>query len=446
MSTNQNLQNMNFKNISSVQTYNMGKIGMKKLVSENNNPIKRTNEILNAAAANGNSENKGKNKSSVFQAAKEKLSNNMSPRIEKLHNNITPISLTNRIGNLEMSSNNKNSNNNILFKNQNLLSDNNNNKNNIINTSNNQSNTNTNHTSKSVNNKYNGNILMKSMGINNTKIYNLNSKKDSKNSTNKKSNINNMLNNQNYKINKNEVVSNINNMNLKTKKKGNLNSSNLNVGMLSYSTSNGSLSINGVINYNYNNNDLDSGNNPKTNNINDLKNNLKDMNNVNGNILETQQNKKNKLNLCLDYISSNSCNNNPNNFNFVNNNIISDDQNKIKLYPKNKSVDQANRNPKFSKNEKASGDNKGTEGKNAIIDRENCKVDDYKKLVTTTNKNVYNIISANQSENSKHNYKKIGNKTIKKCVELSVKKYNNPEELHFALVTVTQDIKEIKEK
>ena len=447
---NQNPQNMNFKNISYVQTYNMGKIGIKKVVQDNSNPLKRVNEVLSTATANGNSENKTKNKSSISQATKEKISNNMSPRIEKLHNNISPISLTNRIGDLETSNKNKNSNNNILFSNQNLLIDNNSN-NNIININNNQSNSNTSHTSKSVNSKYNGNSLLKSVGINNTKIYNFNLRKDPKNSINKKINNNNFPNNnQNIKNNKNEVIANMNNMNSKNKKKGNSNSSNLNVGMLSFSTSNGSLSINGIVNCNYNNNDIEIKNNPIANNINELKNNLNDVNSVNSNILETQQNKKNKLNLCLDYISNNSCNNNPNKYNLqnnlINNNFICDDKNKMKLYPKTKSVEQANRNPKFSKNEKGNGDTKGIEGKNGVNEGENCKADDYKKLIITTKKNVCNIMTTNQNENSKLNSKKSGNEVIKKCVELSTKKYNNPEEMHFALVKVTQNIKEIKEK
>ena len=183
------------------------------------------------------------------------------------------------------------------------------------------------HNSKSVNSnnnknknlKYGNNLIIKTGNI----IEGLNNLRK-----------NEKKNNYNFNNNNQGIINNMNNNTSKNKKKNEFsNNSNLNLGMLSFSTSN--LSVNNIIpinNHNLNN----INNNGSSNDLkNDKVNNVQKAN-------EAEEQNKNSLNLCLDYISNI---NNKNDKQTSNNNEIN------KKNIQTKSAEQTTRNPKYFNSE-----------------------------------------------------------------------------------------------
>ena len=276
-------------------------------------------------------------------------------------------------------------------------------------------------------------------------------------------------NNYNFNNNNHGIINNMNNNTSKNKKKTEFsNNSNLNLGMLSFSTSN--LSVNNIIpvnNHNLNN----INNNESTNDLkNDKANNVKKAN-------ETEEPNKNNLNLCLDYIS---------NINYKKDKPSSNNDEINKKNIQTKSAEQTTRNPKYFNNESIYNTNyiinvidsnqaknkkledKGKlDNKNQIyvinqkdLKNNNYNNNAYKELTDITKKNVNQILSKKNEEkkisfdknkdedkkNSENNLNKE-NAFIKKYLKLNDgQKYKNPEELHFTMVNINQNINKLKGK
>ena len=300
-----------------------------------------------------------------------------------------------------------------------------------------------NHNSKSVNSnnnkylKYGNNLIIKTANI----TEGLNKLRNDNIYGGKKSNYN--FNNNNHGI-----MNNMNNNTSKNKKKNNeiSNNSNLNIGMLSFSTSN--ISVNNLIPVNNQN----ISNNDSTNNLN-VNNNI----NVIKNISEDEQN-KNNLNLCLDNISNTTKNNN--NIKTKPNSDTNKNNNKINI--QTKSAEQTTRNPKYFKNESIYNTNyiinfiDSNEIKNGKLDnqiyiigqkdiKKNNANNAYKELTDITKNNVNEILS---KKNEKFEEKKNSeNSFIKKYFDFSEGyKYKNPEELHFSMVKISQNINNLNGK
>ena len=439
----QNISSKNkthFKNVISQSDKNKQKIS----ASPNN-------QFLFKSKIQKDNNNNNTNQSKNFNETKNSEMNNKSPisltgRITNLHN----IKL-NREKNEEDEKICKGSNNNLVNKDNKLTKSSN-----VIG-----------HNSKSVNSnnknrnlKYGNNIIIKTGNI----IEDLNNlRKENIYKNDKKINCN-------YN-NNHGIINNMNNYTSKNKKKNEIsNNSNLNLGMLSFSTSN--LSVNNIIpvnnhNLNNNNNINDSTNDLKINNINIIK---------NSNVTEEQN--KNNLNLCLDYISN--INNKKNKIS--QNKDENENENKNKKNIQTKSAEQTTRNPKYFKNESIYNTNyiinfidsneikkgklltkdKIENNQIYVINQKDMKKNNfnnnaYKELTDITKKNVNAILSKNNTEkqnslneekkNSNNNSTYNGNIFIKKYFECNDgQKYKNPEELHFTMVKITQNINKLKGK
>ena len=365
--------------------------------------------------------------------------------------NRSPISLTGRITNLHNIKANKektedeknkskgsnvnlnikqnqkaNIDNNILIKSSNLIGHNSKsvNSNNI----------------KNINIKIGNNLIIKTVneGVNNLR----------------KENIYGNKNNYNFNNNNHGIISNMNNNTSKNKKKNEVsNSSNLNLGMLSFSTSNIS-SINNLI---------------STNNTSNNKNIIKNSKFKENNDIKSEKN-KNNLNLCLENIpNSNNTNNEENDTKLKTNYNNKDIQ--------TKSAEQTTRNPKFFNNEsvyntnyiinvidsneaKNGGfcENNKDNNNNQIIlgqkenKKKNYNNDAYKELTNITKNNVNEILSKKNvkmpnsyEDNNKEENKNDNN--YEKSFEISNRiKYKNPEELHFSMIKISQSINSLKKK
>ena len=501
MSSNLNKKNNEQKNYNFVYSpININnKISFKKDTSEN---LKSTEQPTKSYYSNISYQNKNQTKNmninhqSEKEKEKEKVASSPTNKLfykSKIQNDVTntnnsknyneiissqqnsrsPISLTGRITNLH----------NIKLNKEKSEEEKKNYKGSNINLSNNNNNENNNnklvrssniigHNSKSVNNnnnnkgslKFGNNIILKTgnlnEGLNNLRKENIygNAKK----------------NNYNFNNNNHGIINNMNNNTSKNKKKNeNSNNSNLNVGMLSFSTSN--ISVNNLIPVNNNNNKSninDLSNNDSTNNLN-----VNNINIIKNSNISEQQNNKNNLNLCLDCIS------NTNNKNAKL--VINKNKNNIQT----KSAEKTTRNPKYFKNEsiyntnyiinfidsndmkngKLVKNNKINDNNNNnqiyIIEQKEIKKNnfnnkDYKKLTDITKNNVNEILSkknvpiqnsfdVNKKEEKKNseNNSYSGNSFIKKYFNINDgNKYKNPEELHFSMVNITQNINKLKVK
>lgn len=501
MSSNLNNKSNEQKNYNFVYSpVNMSnKISMKKDNPENPKIISSNEQLTKYYFQNLSLQNKNQNKnSSNSQSVKDKQKINASPNNQFFykskmqkdanashsknfndtksseHNNRSPISLTGRITNLHNIKTNKEKiedekrkhkgsninlnftknqigkiDNNILIKSSNLIG----------------------HNSKSVNSNNNvnknikigNNLIIKTVneGVNNLRKENMYGKK----------------NNYNFSNNNHGIINNMNNNTSKNKKKNEVsNSSNLNLGMLSFSTSNIS-SINNLIPISNNvNSNLNSDINNNSNNLNIIKN-----SNVTQNNIANDDQNKNNLNLCLDYISNTNAesNNEKNNTKLITN--VDNNTNKNKNI-QTKSAEQTTRNPKYFNNESIYNTNyiiniiDSNEDKNGKI--ANSKQNDnsnqiyslgqkeiknnnnnaYKELTNITKNNVNEILSkknvktqnffeGNKKEDKKNSESYTGNSFIKKYFEISDgQRYKNPEELHFSMVRINQNINRLKGK
>ena len=476
------------------------KISMKKDNPENPKIISSNEQLTKYYFQNLSLQNKNQNKnSSNSQSVKDKQKINSSPnnqffyksKMQKEanashsknfndtksseHNNRSPISLTGRITNLHNIKTNKEKveeekrkhkgsninlnftknqigkiDSNILIKSSNLIG----------------------HNSKSVNSNNNvnknikigNNLIIKTVneGVNNLRKENIYGKKS----------------NYNFSNNNHGIINNMNNNTSKNKKKNEVsNSSNLNLGMLSFSTSNIS-SVNNLIPVSNNlNNNM---NNEINNNSNNLNNN-KNSNVTQINTAKDDQN-KNNLNLCLDYISNTNAenNNDKNNVKLITN--ADNNANKNKNI-QTKSAEQTTRNPKYFNNEsiyntnyifnfidsnedkngKAVENNKPNNNSNQIYligqkEIKNNNNNAYKELTNITKTNVNEILSkknvktqnffeGSKKEDKKNSENYSGNSFIKKYFEISDgQRYKNPEELHFSMVRINQNINRLKGK
>ena len=367
-------------------------------------------------------------------------------------NNRSPISLTGRITNIHNIKLNKEKNDKDEKKSK-INSNINTNENRLIKSSNIVS-----HNSKSVNNntknknlKYGNNLIIK-IGNINEGLNNL-----------RKENIyaNTKKNNYNFNNNNLGIIDNMNNNTSKNKKKNeNSNNSNLNLGMLSFSTSN--ISVNNLMpvnNHNSSNLNNNNGSHNNFNNINIIK---------NSNILEEQGDKNNNI-TDKDFISNTASNTNKNAKLITNADDGKKNNNKNN---QTKSAEQTTRNPKYFKNEsiyntnyiinfiesndvkngKLSTNNK-LEGSNKIYaigqkdsKNNNSNNNAYKLLTDITKNNINEILSKKNCENKKssENINKKGNNYN---LEFNNgKKYKNPEELHFSMVKISQNINNLKYK
>ena len=476
------------------------KISMKKENPENPKIISSNEQLTKYYFQNLSLQNKNQNKNNInSQSVKDKQKINASPNNQFFykskmqkdanashsknfndtksseHNNRSPISLTGRITNLhnikankekieEEKRKHKGSNinlnftknqigkidNNILMKSSNLIG----------------------HNSKSVNSNNNvnknikigNNLIIKTVneGVNNLRKENIYGKKS----------------NYNFSNNNHGIINNMNINTSKNKKKNEVsNSSNLNLGMLSFSTSNIS-SVNNLIPVSNNlNNNM---NNEINNNSNNLNNN-KNSNVTQINTAKDDQN-KNNLNLCLDYISNTNAenNNDKNNVKLITN--ADNNANKNKNI-QTKSAEQTTRNPKYFNNEsiyntnyifnfidsnedkngKAVENNKPNNNSNQIYligqkEIKNNNNNAYKELTNITKTNVNEILSkknvktqnffeGSKKEDKKNSENYSGNSFIKKYFEISDgQRYKNPEELHFSMVRINQNINRLKGK
>jgi len=476
------------------------KISMKKENPENPKIISSNEQLTKYYFQNLSLQNKNQNKNNInSQSVKDKQKINASPNNQFFykskmqkdvnashsknfndtksseHNNRSPISLTGRITNLhnikankekieEEKRKHKGSNinlnftknqigkidNNILMKSSNLIG----------------------HNSKSVNSNNNvnknikigNNLIIKTVneGVNNLRKENIYGKKS----------------NYNFSNNNHGIINNMNNNTSKNKKKNEVsNSSNLNLGMLSFSTSNIS-SVNNLIPVSNNlNNNM---NNEINNNSNNLNNN-KNSNVTQINTAKDDQN-KNNLNLCLDYISNTNAenNNDKNNVKLITN--ADNNANKNKNI-QTKSAEQTTRNPKYFNNEsiyntnyifnfidsnedkngKAVENNKPNNNSNQIYligqkEIKNNNNNAYKELTNITKTNVNEILSkknvktqnffeGSKKEDKKNSENYSGNSFIKKYFEISDgQRYKSPEELHFSMVRINQNINRLKGK
>ena len=414
-------------------------------------------------------------KSKMQKDANASHNKNFNDTKSSEHNNRSPISLTGRVTNLhniktnkekieDEKRKNKGSNvnlnftknqigkidSNILIKSSNLIG----------------------HNSRSVNGNNNvnknikigNNLIIKTVneGVNNLRKENIYGKKS----------------NYNFSNNNHGIINNMNNNTSKNKKKNEVsNSSNLNLGMLSFSTSNIS-SVNNLIPVSNNRN------NNMNNDINNNSNNLN--NNKNSNIAQNNTAKddpnKNNLNLCLDYISNTNPENNNENNNAKLITNVDDNTNKNKNI-QTKSAEQTTRNPKYFNNEsiyntnyifnfidsnedkngKVVANNKPNDNNNQIYligqkEIKNNNIDVYKELTNITKNNVNEILSkknvktqnffeGNKKEDKKNSENFTGNSFIKKYFEISDgQRYKNPEELHFSMVRINQNINRLKGK
>ena len=308
------------------------------------------------------------------------------------------------------------------------------------------------HNSKSVNSNNNKNINIK-IG-NNLVIKTVNEGMNNL----RKENIYGNKNNYNFNNNNHGIISNMNNNTSKNKKKNEVsNSSNLNLGMLSFSASNIS-SINNKISTSNNSNNLTDN---ISNNINIIKNSkIKDNNEI-----KHDQNKNNILN-----------------------NVNNEEKEKIsKLMTNNdnnkdiqtRSAEQTTRNPKFFNNESVyntnyiinvidsneaknggfCGNNKENNNNNQAyilgqkdIKNKNFNNDAYKELTNITKNNINEILSKKNvkipnSYEGTNKEEKNNDNNYEKCFQLSNgKKYKNPEELHFSMIKISQNINRLKKK
>ncbi len=376
-------------------------------------------------------------------------------------NSRSPISLTGRITNMHNIKINKEKNDKEEKKNKG--------NNNIIDNKLIKSSNITSHNSKSVNNNNNKN---KNIKYGNNLIIKMGNITDGLNNLRKENgNGNTKKNNYNFNNNNHGIIDNMNNNTSKNKKKNEIsNTSNLNLGMLSFSTSN--ISVNNLVPVNsHNANNIN-------NNKNDADNNLNNINIIKNQNITEEQNDNNNLNLCLDYIS-NSTNNTNKNSKLIskaeeNKNKNNNNNNNIQT----KSAEQTTRNPKYFKNESIyntnyiinfieSNDVKnsklGTSNKldvsNKIyaigqkeIKNNNLNNNAYKMLTDITKNNVNEILSKKnvQMKNKNENKKNSENSSTKgnnKYFNLNDgQKYKNPEELHFSMVKIIQNINRLKGK
>ena len=279
---------------------------------------------------------------------------------------------------------------------------------------------------KNINIKIGNNLIIKTVneGVNNLR----------------KENIYENKNNYNFNNNNHGIISNMNNNTSKNKKKNEVsNSSNLNLGMLSFSTSNIS-SINNLI---------------STNNTSNNKNIIKNTKIKENNDIKSEQN-KNNLNLCLENIPNS--NNTNNEENEKDPQLMANNDNNNKDI-QTKSAEQSTRNPKFFNNESVYNTNyiinviDSNEAKNGgfcennkennnnqviLGQKENKKKnynnDAYKELTNITKNNVNEILS-------KKNVKMPNSFEISNRI-----KYKNPEELHFSMIKISQNINRLKKK
>lgn len=369
--------------------------------------------------------------------------------------NRSPISLTGRITNLHNIKANKDknedekkkykgSNVNLNFKQNQKAKIDNNTVNMLIKSSNLIG-----HNSKSVNSnnkniKIGNNLIIKTVneGVNNLR----------------KENIYGNKNNYNFSNNNHGIINNMNNNTSKNKKKSEVsNSSNLNLGMLSFSTSNIS------------NNLISTTNTSNSKNI--IKNSkIKDNNDI-----QSEQN-KNNLNLCLENISNS--NNAHNEVDEKISKLITNNDNNNNKDIQTKSAEQTTRNPKFFNNESVyntnyiinvidsneaknvgfCGNNKENNNNQACIlgqienKKKNYNNNAYKELTNITKNNVNEILSKRNVKipNSHEDINKEEKKNdcnYTKYTELSNRiKYKNPEELHFSMIKISQNINRLKTK
>ena len=361
-------------------------------------------------------------------------------------NSRSPISLTGRITNMHNIKINKEKNDKDEKKNKG--NNNNINDNKLIKSSNITS-----HNSKSVNNNNNKN---KNIKYGNNLIIKMGNITDGLNNLRKENAYGNTKkNNYNFNNNNHGIIDNMNNNTSKNKKKNEIsNTSNLNLGMLSFSTSN--ISVNNLVPVPVNNHNANNINNNK----NDTPNNLNNINIIKNQNLTEEQNDNNNLNLCLDYIS-----NTTNNTNKNSKLIAKADENKNNNNNKNiqtKSAEQTTRNPKYFKNESIYNTNyiinfiESNDVKNSKLGPKN-KLDVSNKIYTIGQKEIKNNNLNNEAykmltDITKNNVNEILSKNNvqmknKKFLDLNDgQKYKNPEELHFSMVKITQNINRLKGK
>ena len=508
MSSNLNKKNNDQKNYNFVYSpMNItNKISTKKENPENPKIISSKDQLAKHYFQNIVNQNKSQNKNnSNSQSVKDKPNINASPNnqffykskiLKEANNNHSknfndtkssehnrsPISLTGRITNLhnikinkekieEEKKKYKGSNinlnfvknqkgkielNNILIKSTNLIGHNSK----SVNSNNN----------KNRNIKYGNNLIIKAGNINEG-LNNL-----------RKENIYGKKNSYNFNNNNHGIINKMNNNGSKNKKKNEVsNSSNLNLGMLSFSTSN--ISVNNLIpvSNNINNNQNNTKNNEANNNLNNI-NIIKNTNISENPEGKNEQKEKNNLNLCLDFISNsntntNNVNNNNNIYNEKNDNkLITNANNNHNRDDQTKSADQTTRNPKYfksesifntnyiinfidsnqTKNDKIDVNNKLTENNQVYligqkeIKKNNYTNNAYKELTDITKKNVNEILSKKNTQpnedNKKEEKKNDENNSCLKNNFVDGKKYKNPEELHFSMIKIRQNINRIRAK
>ena len=284
------------------------------------------------------------------------------------------------------------------------------------------------HNSKSVNSNNNNN---KNIKVGNNLI--IKTVNDGLNNLRKENDYGNK-NNYNFSNNNHGIINNMNINASKNKKKNEVsNSSNLNLGMLSFSASNIS-SINNVISTSNNSNNLT---NNISNNINIIKNEKIKNNELN----------KNNLNLCLENIS-----NNVNNEEKEKNSklIINNDNNNKDM--QTKSAEQTTRNPIFFNNESVYNTNYIIN----VIDSKEAKNEGFCGNNKENNNNQAYILGQKEIKKKISNnnaYKELTNITKNNVNEIlskknvsNGKKYKNPEELHFSMIKVSQNINRLKKK
>jgi hypothetical protein len=237
--------------------------------------------------------------------------------------------------------------------------------------------------------------------------------------------------------------------------------------MLSFSTSN--ISVNNLMPVNnHNSSNLNNNNNGSHNNFNNI-NIIK-----NSNILEEQGDKNNNI-TDKDFISNTASNTNKNAKLITN---VDDDKKNNNKINQTKSAEQTTRNPKYFKNEsiyntnyiinliesnevkngKLSTNNK-LEGSNKIYaigqkdtKNNNSNNNAYKLLTDITKNNINEILSKKNvqiknNNESKKSSESINNKGNNYNLEFNNgKKYKNPEELHFSMVKISQNINNLKHK
>ena len=385
-------------------------------------------------------ENNQKNSKNVNNNAKTSEQNSRSPisltgRITNLHN----IKLTREKNEEERKKNensNSNMNNNRLAKSSYLIGHNNSKS---VNSTN----------DKNKNIKYGNNLIIKTGNLNEG-LNKLRKEKINDNYKNSKYNFNN----NNHGI--------INTMNMNNTSKNKIKNENLNLGMLSFSTSN--ISVNNFAPPTSNN----INNTNYSNNINVIKN--------NSNISDLEQISKKNLDLCLDNISNINSNSN------VTESKGNSNSYKLKSNIQTKSAEQTTRNPKYFKSESIYNTNyiinfidsneikngkfahhgNQREGPIYVIGQKDNKKNNinnnaYKELTNITKNNINEILSKkgtitqnyfdNKNEEKKNSDEPTYSSFINNFLGLNDgQNYKSPEELHFSMVKIHQNINKLKVK